>query len=478
MKHLLFLVTICLSLVGFSQKTNFFQQAKVYFPNKYGCAGIEQMGNKIHSLYLGDKHSGNAMKWVEYDLSGNYLGEKSINCPYSDYGVTNFKIFSDGGLLFNGWGDHSNGNGSFTYKLDSNGVVAWSLRDTIGIYRDLEMLDDSTILCLVESDKKYKHLLPGTYLAKLNSNSGIIEVIKEFGSIKRNLPHTGYAITSQLKLINDHILISFKVNSLDTSCILKLNMNGELLATSEPILGNLNSVESFQDKYILVRSKRFGDAMRSKTFTLDLTLKNENVLFSNDTGTFHTAVGYIRSNSNLVLFPMQESDSLRTYQRDYIKWYDPEKGLVRECKYFDKDEKIGITVFQAFPNYGYLAIARYMDENSNYFSYMLKTDSLGLVYNTDIICDCKDYNTGIESKEKSELHIAVFPNPASQRVVVQLPHDQKAEITLRNTNGKVIEQQLTKVQRNELDVSALPRGIYLLEVKTEDLVGMRKIVVE
>ncbi|MCB0482070.1 MAG: T9SS type A sorting domain-containing protein, partial [Flavobacteriales bacterium] len=31
---------------------------------------------------------------------------------------------------------------------------------------------------------------------------------------------------------------------------------------------------------------------------------------------------------------------------------------------------------------------------------------------------------------------------------------------------------------NELDVSALPRGIYLLEVKTEDLVGMRKIVVQ
>ncbi|MCB0480211.1 MAG: T9SS type A sorting domain-containing protein [Flavobacteriales bacterium] len=478
MKHLIFLVTMCLSLGAFSQKTNFFHSDQANFPYKYGSAGIEQMGDRIHSVYLGDRHSSYAMKWVKYDLSGIKTSEIYLNCPYSDYGLLSFKILHDKGLIYNGYGVNGTGPANFLYKLDSNGSVVWSLRDSIRIEYELIMVNDTTILCILSSEKAYNNILPGTYLALINSKTSEIYTLKTIGEIKKWLPHSGYVIFSQLKLINSNILISYKVGTLDTSCVLKLGMNGDFISSSGPLFGNLNGMEWYGGKYIFRSEQRRGVGLRANIFTLDYELKNKQTLFSNDTGLFHMGASNITSNANFVLIPMSESDSLRIYKRDYIKWYDPKKGLVRECKYYDKNEKLGTSVFQAFSNYGYLATASYIEENSNYFSYMLKTDSLGLVYNTDIVCECEDFNTGIESKEKSELHITVFPNPASERVVVQLPHDQKAEITLRNTNGQVIEQQLTVVQRNELDVSTLPRGIYLLEVKTEDLVGMRKIVVE
>ena len=186
----------------------------------------------------------------------------------------------------------------------------------------------------------------------------------------------------------------------------------------------------------------------------------------------------INTEGNLVKLLIDSYDS--SYKVDFpsIHFLDSNLVLRRLCSYSLKSKEIiSFEYLRVCDDGGFLINPHKYSDGSLQRS-ILKTDSLGLVYNTDIVCECEDFNTGIESKEKSELHIAVFPNPASERVVVQLPHDQKAEIALRNTNGQVIIKQLTRIQRNELDVSALPRGIYLLEVKTEDLVGMRKIVVE
>ena len=254
-------------------------------------------------------------------------------------------------------------------------------------------------------------------------------------------------------------------------------MNGSLVSTSDPLVGNLNGFDFFQDGLFLVLSRAYGLGIRTSFLSLSKQLLIEKTFNSGDTGTFQMPEDRPKWNSETVLVPLVEMDSQRTFFSSINHWYHPWKGLIRKCKYSVKSEDLRLSLFQPHSNFSFISTANYMDW-WGYFSYILKTDSLGLVYNTDIICDCKDFNTGIETTQKSELHIAVFPNPASERVVVQLPNDQKAEIALRNTNGQVIIKQLTSIQRNELDVSALPRGIYLLEVKTEDLVGMRKIVVE
>ncbi|MCB0482804.1 MAG: hypothetical protein KDC83_15350, partial [Flavobacteriales bacterium] len=396
MKCLILTFSFFLGLNLFSQKTNFFISSQVSFPYKHSCAGIEQKGDKIHSVYIGDRHSGYAMKWVKYDLLGLGIDEVSITCPYDDYGLFGFKIMKDGGLVYNGYGVNRIGPANFFFKLDSNGTEVWSLRDSIAIYHEIAMINDTTILCIIELDKKYKNILPGTYLTKLNSNTSSIEPLKTLKDIKSMIPSSSKISLSSLKILNDDIAISFRVSTSDTSFVLLLDKNGGLLASSGPLVGNLTGIEIFKDNYILNLTKVLGVGERSSIVLLDKELEYLATIFSNDSGLFELAAGGAYWSFDKALIPFLEMDSLRTFMINSFRWYHPERGLIRKCKYTVEDEKLNLSYFQVFSNYSFLSTVTY-DSWSGYFSSILKTDSLGLVYNTDIICDCKDFNTGIET---------------------------------------------------------------------------------
>ena len=76
-----------------------------------------------------------------------------------------------------------------------------------------------------------------------------------------------------------------------------------------------------------------------------------------------------------------------------------------------------------------------------------------------------------------ETSLNVFPNPARERISVSCETEMR-RVTLCNALG----QQLLRVNPNapqaELQVSGLPRGLYLLRVQTASGSAVRKVVVE
>ena len=87
------------------------------------------------------------------------------------------------------------------------------------------------------------------------------------------------------------------------------------------------------------------------------------------------------------------------------------------------------------------------------------------------ILDLQDYllhflnpsNTGIEVKKKNKKYL-IFPNPAQNKVTVS--NTENEQVMLRDIMGKIIDVPILKNRASSvLDLSQIPSGIYILEVK-------------
>ncbi len=100
---------------------------------------------------------------------------------------------------------------------------------------------------------------------------------------------------------------------------------------------------------------------------------------------------------------------------------------------------------------------------------------------TDVEYLCK--NTGINEMCNS-LNTSVYPNPATDYLIIENPQEevgsgskQDAVIEIANIQGQLIKTLTVKGKIN-IDVSALPRGVYILNVKTENGISVKKFVKE
>ena len=73
--------------------------------------------------------------------------------------------------------------------------------------------------------------------------------------------------------------------------------------------------------------------------------------------------------------------------------------------------------------------------------------------------------------------VQMFPNPAVRFVQIKLPTVSGAALSLYNAAGKlVLEKELSGT--NQLDVSNLPRGLYVAKILIGEKIVTRQLVVE
>ena len=83
----------------------------------------------------------------------------------------------------------------------------------------------------------------------------------------------------------------------------------------------------------------------------------------------------------------------------------------------------------------------------------------------------------------NDLNVKIFPNPASDRLIVDLILDNNSEVVsfnLTNIDGKVLMTEKAyniKNDKVELNISQVPSGVYMLNVLTEDGFINKKVVV-
>jgi hypothetical protein len=73
-------------------------------------------------------------------------------------------------------------------------------------------------------------------------------------------------------------------------------------------------------------------------------------------------------------------------------------------------------------------------------------------------------------------NISVYPNPATNNLTIEAEQDAVIEIT--NIQGQLIKTFAATGIKTSIDVSAFPRGVYVVEMITESGVGVKKFVKE
>jgi hypothetical protein len=98
-----------------------------------------------------------------------------------------------------------------------------------------------------------------------------------------------------------------------------------------------------------------------------------------------------------------------------------------------------------------------------------------LDYTEDIFVAKLSSLTGIPEINKND-DILVYPNPANSYFTVETT--QQATIEIFNMQGQLIKTLATTGNKTNLDVSALPSGVYVVEVKSEKVYKVGKFVKE
>jgi hypothetical protein len=85
--------------------------------------------------------------------------------------------------------------------------------------------------------------------------------------------------------------------------------------------------------------------------------------------------------------------------------------------------------------------------------------------------------TGIhENKNESGVYLNCYPNPSSSNLNIDVP--QNSDIKILNIEGQMIKNILTKENHTSIDISGFPCGVYVVEIRTEKGVEVKKFVKE
>lgn len=72
--------------------------------------------------------------------------------------------------------------------------------------------------------------------------------------------------------------------------------------------------------------------------------------------------------------------------------------------------------------------------------------------------------------------ISVFPNPASEYIIVDVAGESESRLMVYNTTGQIILNRFGIINKEPIDISALEKGIYILRIETKSQVSTFKFI--
>jgi len=130
-------------------------------------------------------------------------------------------------------------------------------------------------------------------------------------------------------------------------------------------------------------------------------------------------------------------------------------------------------------------------EKLNFRAYVSTTGKeydLDVVFNTDLpsndglfvtnglslINDLK--LSAVNVSELNSFDALIYPNPATDKLYIDFDRPQAVDVVLYDVKGQVVlEQSLTEL-RNQLDISTLKGGVYLIKLEGENILKTERII--
>lgn len=83
-----------------------------------------------------------------------------------------------------------------------------------------------------------------------------------------------------------------------------------------------------------------------------------------------------------------------------------------------------------------------------------------------------------EYRINNETQFKLYPNPANEKVSIELTHSIKEtnELYLMDIKGKILYESTFRGKQTSIDLSNVPKGIYLIEVKNSQKLNLQKLI--
>jgi hypothetical protein len=107
---------------------------------------------------------------------------------------------------------------------------------------------------------------------------------------------------------------------------------------------------------------------------------------------------------------------------------------------------------------------------------LVNTDNTDDIFNSIEVGIERELSTGVVTNTiTKELHVQVFPNPASSVIDIQTCRPINY-VEIYNLSGKVVLRK--NAPRNSMDISSLSKGIYFLKTVLDNGLTINKIIKE
>lgn len=84
----------------------------------------------------------------------------------------------------------------------------------------------------------------------------------------------------------------------------------------------------------------------------------------------------------------------------------------------------------------------------------------------------KGINTAISDNSSSENNLIIYPNPSKNKISFATPAN--ASIRITGTGGQLLRTVASSADKTTLDISALPKGVYVIEVRLNSNAGQEE----
>lgn len=96
---------------------------------------------------------------------------------------------------------------------------------------------------------------------------------------------------------------------------------------------------------------------------------------------------------------------------------------------------------------------------------------------TTVTVFAQEKQSGKAAQESNIDGLSIYPNPVSgDRIYITTKLNEDKEITIFDVLGKKVLQ--TELTSKELNIGSLNPGIYIIQIKEEDAVATRKLIVK
>ncbi len=90
-----------------------------------------------------------------------------------------------------------------------------------------------------------------------------------------------------------------------------------------------------------------------------------------------------------------------------------------------------------------------------------------------------EYSNVISVRYEQEQKMAIYPNPVSDKLIIDTALNKEVKIRIVATNGQIIYERVKNIDNQlNIDISALNNGMYYLQLMNEESIILNEIFIK